>query len=150
MCGFFHEWNSNSMYFSLAWRCRLPNTFTLIHTHRQTPILLIPRQTQICCFMNDYQEQQLNFRCALLITSFFRLPFFLSLFAVCLFLDNTNVLVSINVRAPISRKVNAATVSRAHEWTTLFVPLYLAVFPSLCLSLFPSICVATRVFLRFI
>lgn len=110
------------------------------HTHRQTPILLIPRQTQICCFMNDYQEQQLNFRCALLITSFFRLPFFLSWFAVCLFLDNTNVLVSINVRAPISRKVNAATVPRAHEWTTLFVPLYLAV--SLSPSLPPSLCLS--------
>lgn len=63
----------------------------------------------------------------------------LSLFAVCLFLDNTNVHVSINVRAPISRKVNAATVPRAHEWTTLFVPLYLAVSLSLSLSIYLSV-----------
>lgn len=134
MCGFFHEWNSNSMYFSLAWRCRLPNTHT--YTHTPTPITPTPRRTQICCFMNDYQEQQqqqqqqLNFRCALLITSFLRLPFFLFL---RLFLDNTNV-VSINVRAPISRKVNAAA---ACSWMDkrLHRSLYLAVALSPSLSI---------------
>lgn len=153
MCGFFHEWNSNSMYFSLAWRCRLPNTFTVTHTHRQTPILLIPRQTQICCFMNDYQEQQLNFRCALLITSFFRLPFFLYLLFVFFSITQTFSYRLMCVRQyrerstprPCRVLMNGQRCLYRCTWLFPFLPLS----PSLCLSVCYN-CVATRVFLRFI
>lgn len=87
MCGFFHEWNSNPMYFSLAWRCRLPNTFTLTHTQEDTHLTYTKANANLL-FYEWLSRAAAEFpMCAAdnLVLSLAIVSFFV----VCLFLDNT-------------------------------------------------------------